>query len=69
LFEKSPHPGAKPCFLIEEKLDDKVWLKKLVEITIKELSETKEKRKGQIKITHKMVLRWNLVVSSEKQML
>jgi TfoX/Sxy family transcriptional regulator of competence genes len=45
LVEESPYPGAKPCFLIEEKLDDKVWLKKLVEITVKELPEPKPKKK------------------------
>jgi TfoX/Sxy family transcriptional regulator of competence genes len=37
VVEESPYPGAKPCFLIEEKLEDQVWLKKIVEITIKEL--------------------------------
>jgi TfoX/Sxy family transcriptional regulator of competence genes len=45
VIEESPYPGAKPCFLIEEKLDDKVWLKKLVEITVKELPEPKPKKK------------------------
>jgi TfoX/Sxy family transcriptional regulator of competence genes len=47
LVEESPYPGAKPCFLIEEKLDDKVWLKKLVEITVQELPEPKPKKKKQ----------------------
>jgi TfoX/Sxy family transcriptional regulator of competence genes len=45
LVEESPYPGAKQYFLIEEKLDDKVWLKKLVEITVKELPEPKPKKK------------------------
>lgn len=45
VVEESPYPGAKPCFLIEEKLEDQVWLKKLVEITIKELPEPKLKKK------------------------
>jgi TfoX/Sxy family transcriptional regulator of competence genes len=45
VVDESPYPGAKPCFLIEEKLDDKVWLKKLVELTVKELPEPKPKKK------------------------
>jgi TfoX/Sxy family transcriptional regulator of competence genes len=27
LVEESPYPSAKPCFLIEGKLEDSVWLK------------------------------------------
>jgi TfoX/Sxy family transcriptional regulator of competence genes len=45
LVEESPYTGAKPCFLIEENLEDKDWLKKLVEITVKELPEPKPKKK------------------------
>jgi TfoX/Sxy family transcriptional regulator of competence genes len=45
VVEDSPYPGAKPCFLIEENLEDKDWLKKLVEITVKELPEPKPKKK------------------------
>jgi TfoX/Sxy family transcriptional regulator of competence genes len=45
VVEESPYPGAKPCFLIEEKLENKDWLKKLVEITVKELPEPKPKKK------------------------
>lgn len=45
VVEESPYPGAKPCFLIEENLEDKDWLKRLVEITVKELPEPKPKKK------------------------
>ena len=45
VVEEAPYPGAKPCFLIEEKIDDSIWLRKLVEITIKELPEPKPKKK------------------------
>lgn len=44
VVEASPYPGAKPSFLIEEKLDDKEWLKKLVTITVNELPEPKPKK-------------------------
>jgi TfoX/Sxy family transcriptional regulator of competence genes len=47
VFEAPPYPGAKPSFLIEEKLEDREWLKKLVRITVKELPEPKPKKKKQ----------------------
>ena len=34
----SPYPGAKPIFLIEDKLDDRDWLVDLIKITVRELS-------------------------------
>ncbi|HTE29865.1 MAG TPA: TfoX/Sxy family protein [Chryseolinea sp.] len=45
IVEASPYPGAKPSFLISEKLDDRDWLKKLVRVTAKELPEPKPKQK------------------------
>ena len=45
VVEASPYPGAKPSFLIEEKLDDREWLRKLVKITIDELPALKPKKK------------------------
>jgi TfoX/Sxy family transcriptional regulator of competence genes len=47
VVEASPYDGAKPSFLIEEKLDDRDWLKKLVTITVKELPEPKPKKEKQ----------------------
>ncbi len=43
--EAPPYPGAKPCFLIEEQVEDSKWLSKLVKITSAELPEPKAKRK------------------------
>ena len=45
VIEEAPYPEAKPCFLIEEKVEDSIWLRKLVEITVKELPEPKPKKK------------------------
>ncbi|CAN5409622.1 TfoX/Sxy family protein [soil metagenome] len=44
VVEASPYPGAKSSFLIEEKLDDREWLRKLVKITVNELQEPKLKK-------------------------
>jgi TfoX/Sxy family transcriptional regulator of competence genes len=44
IVEAPPYPGAKPSFLIEEKLDDREWLRDLVKITVKELPEPKPKK-------------------------
>ncbi|GGI24715.1 TfoX/Sxy family protein [Pedobacter mendelii] len=44
VVEASPYPGAKPSFLIEEKLDDREWLRKLIKITVDELPEPKLKK-------------------------
>ena len=44
VVEASPYSGAKPSFLIEEKLDDREWLKQLVKITVNELPEPKLKK-------------------------
>jgi TfoX/Sxy family transcriptional regulator of competence genes len=44
VVEASPYPGAKPCFLIEEKLENTDWLRKLVKITVAELPEPKPKK-------------------------
>ena len=47
IVEAPPYPGAKPSFLISEKLDDRDWLKKLVRVTAKELPEPKPRQKKQ----------------------
>jgi len=44
-IEAPPYPGAKNSFLIEDKLEDKEWLSKLINITVKELPEPKPKKK------------------------
>jgi hypothetical protein len=44
--EGFPYPGAKPYFLIEERLDDRDWLSRLVEATAREVPEPKLKKPG-----------------------
>ncbi len=46
VVEASPYPGAKPSFLIDDKLDDRDWLKKLVSLTVNEIPEPKPKKKN-----------------------
>ncbi|MFT6996969.1 MAG: TfoX/Sxy family transcriptional regulator of competence genes [Cryomorphaceae bacterium] len=44
--EAPPYPGAKPNFLIEEKIEDKEWLSQLIRVTVEELpAPTKEEEK------------------------
>jgi TfoX/Sxy family transcriptional regulator of competence genes len=45
VVESPPYPGAKPSFLIEEKVEDSEWLSMLVRISLKELPEPKPKSK------------------------
>ncbi|MGC6526293.1 MAG: TfoX/Sxy family protein [Flavobacteriaceae bacterium] len=45
VVEASAYPGAKPSFLIEEKIEDSIWLSKLVRISVEELPLPKQKRK------------------------
>lgn len=46
VVEAPAYPGAKPSFLIEEKLDDRRWLTELIRITEKELSEPGPRKKA-----------------------
>lgn len=43
--ESPAYPGAKPSFLIEEKIEDSDWLSVLIQITEKELPKPKPKKK------------------------
>ncbi len=43
--EAPPYKGAKPSFLIQDKIEDKKWLSKLVRISSKELPIPKPKKK------------------------
>ena len=45
VVEAPPYPGAKPSFLIEDKLDDREWLSELIRLSVKELPEPKPKKK------------------------
>lgn len=43
--EAPAYPGAKPSFLIEDRIDDRAWLTELVRITASELPPPKPKKK------------------------
>jgi TfoX/Sxy family transcriptional regulator of competence genes len=45
VVESPPYEGAKPSFLIEEKIDDREWLSELVRLSVSELPDPKPKRK------------------------
>ena len=45
VVESPPYPGAKPSFLIEEKVEDRGWLSELVRISVAELPMPKPKKK------------------------
>jgi len=45
VVEASPYPGAKPKFLIEDKIEDREWISHLVKITVNELPEPKPGKK------------------------
>lgn len=43
--EASPYDGAKPSFLIDDKIEDREWLSELVRISLNELPAQKPKKK------------------------
>ncbi len=43
--EAPAYPGAKPSFLIDDRLEDRQWFSKLIRITHQELPEQKIKKK------------------------
>jgi len=45
VVESPPYPGAKPSFLIGDKIEDSEWLSKLIRISLKELPEPIPKSK------------------------
>ncbi|MEO7174793.1 MAG: TfoX/Sxy family protein [Saprospiraceae bacterium] len=45
VVEAAPYVGAKPSFLIEDKIEDRDWLSELIRISIKELPAPKPKKK------------------------
>ena len=45
VVEAPPYMGAKPSFLIEDKIEYRVWLSELIRISLKELPEPKPKKK------------------------
>ncbi|WP_288427587.1 TfoX/Sxy family protein [uncultured Spirosoma sp.] len=45
VLEAPAYEGAKPSFLIEDKIEDSEWLSELVRISVKELPTPKPKKK------------------------
>jgi len=43
--ESSPYPGAKPHFLIEDRVDDREWLTELIRLTERALPAPKPKKR------------------------
>ncbi|HNX59064.1 MAG TPA: TfoX/Sxy family protein [Spirochaetota bacterium] len=44
VVEAPAYPGAKPSFLIEDRIEDREWMTELVRITANELPEPKPKK-------------------------
>ncbi len=44
VVEAPPYEGAKPAFLIEDQIEDREWLSKLIRISVKELPDPKPKK-------------------------
>ena len=47
--EGTAYPGAKPSLLIQDEIEDREWLSKLIQITEKELPKPKPKVKKKVK--------------------
>jgi TfoX/Sxy family transcriptional regulator of competence genes len=45
VVEAPAYPGAKPGFLIDDRVEDREWISNLIRITYEELPEPKEKKK------------------------
>ena len=45
IAEESPYPGAKPCFLVEDQMEDRDWVSQLIRLTEGELPMPKPKKK------------------------
>jgi len=45
VVEAPPYPGAKPIFLIGDRIEDGEWLSELVRITTRELPEPKRRKR------------------------
>ena len=51
VVEASPYPGAKPAFLIQDKIEDREWLTQLIALTEEALPKPKKKKKKKRKST------------------
>jgi TfoX/Sxy family transcriptional regulator of competence genes len=43
--ESPPYPGAKPHFLIEDRIDDREWLTELIRVTEREIPPPRPKKR------------------------
>ena len=50
--EAPPYPGAKPHFLIEERLDDREWMTGLIRVTESELPPPNRKKRPRSRKKH-----------------
>lgn len=44
--EAAPYPGAKPYYLIDDRIEDHEWISELIRITSRELPEQKKRKNG-----------------------
>jgi TfoX/Sxy family transcriptional regulator of competence genes len=44
VIEAPPYEGAKPSFLIEDKIEDSDWLSELIRLSVNELPSPKQKK-------------------------
>jgi len=51
--EAPPYPGVKPSFLIQDEIDNRDWLQRLVSLTASELPVPKPKKAKVLKIKEK----------------
>ncbi|MFZ5952175.1 MAG: TfoX/Sxy family protein [Candidatus Rifleibacteriota bacterium] len=53
VVEGPPYPGAKPCFIVTDQVDDREWLSRLIQLTSAELPQPKPKVKKAVRKTAK----------------
>jgi TfoX/Sxy family transcriptional regulator of competence genes len=46
VVEAPPYPGAKPYFLVEEKIEDRAWASALIRLTAQEVPMPRNKREA-----------------------
>jgi TfoX/Sxy family transcriptional regulator of competence genes len=44
--EDAPYPGAKPCLLVEDRVEDRPWLSELTRITVAALPAPRKRKKN-----------------------
>jgi TfoX/Sxy family transcriptional regulator of competence genes len=49
VVESPPYPGARPAFLVQDKIEDRAWLSQLISLTEEALPMPKPKKKKKTK--------------------